>query len=132
MSAIRSCPAPRRNLRSGTANLKRSFHRPLGITGPIPWGTAHRVCTAWGYACGYSTVSDPFHAFDLREPLSTVVDEKLLGNWLFTWSPSGICMLVCRHAKPTGGIPPVAHSSCTVAAAGPVMGTRVVCPLLGL
>ena len=80
MSAIHSCPAPRRNLRCGTTNLKRSFHSPLWITDPIPWGTPHPVCTAWGYGCGYSSVTNPFSPSDLRERLSTDVDEKLLAN----------------------------------------------------
>ena len=62
-----SSPAPRRNLRCGSENRKRQVHSPLGITGPNPWGTHLRVCTTWGYDCGYSRVTSDQCASDLRE-----------------------------------------------------------------
>ncbi len=84
MPAIRPFPAPRRNLRCGKGNLKGRLHSPLGITTANPWGTAHLVCTAWGYGCGYSAVTGGNCGSDLREWLSTLVEEKLLAKSVFT------------------------------------------------
>lgn len=84
MPALRPFPAPRRNLRCGRGNLKRCLHNHLGITTANPWGTAHLVCTAWGYGCGYSPVTSRNYCSDLREWISTPVEEKLLAKSVFT------------------------------------------------